>query len=145
MKRKIVIFGNHLPENMILEKTKKVRQQLEKERLSGLQTTTYVSDSSRCYKHADLVNEQLYGDNLHRANGLVHSKLRPPELLAETIQNEKNQHRIVVLVVNYSVDGLTELLKKLGADQCILDLAQTINLEEDIAYFDQKNNSLQVF
>lgn len=148
MKRKIFIFGNHLPENRILEKAQLVRQQIVKEELGSLQTTTFTSDLPRCYKNADSLRVPLYSDNRYRAKGLLGSKLYSPALLAEAIQNgDENQHRIAIAVVNYSEEGVIELLKELGADQCVLDLVSRlrVNLEENVIHFDQEDNSLQLF
>jgi hypothetical protein len=49
--------------------------------------------------------------------------------------------------VNYSEEGVIELLKELGADQCVLDLVSRlrVNLEENVIHFDQEDNSLQLF
>lgn len=147
MKRKIFIFGNCLPSNLIPEKTTEMRHQLKKEGLGELQTTLYVSSSASCYKTADLINEKVNGNNLHRTDGIPSSKLYPPKLLAEIVQGKENHHQIVVLVVNYSTDGLIGLLKNLGSSgKNILGLVhrQKVKLEKDIIFLDQASGSLQI-
>ena len=143
MKRIFVVFGSHLPDNKITEKADKVRQEILKEGLEDLQTTTYVSDLSRCWKHADQVSDLLYGNRHHRVDGLVKSKIYPPKLLAETVHKEVNQHQITILIVNYVLQKeLKELLKGLGAEKFIFNLVPSISLEKDVVYFNQKDMSL---
>jgi hypothetical protein len=148
MKRNIIIFGNHMPFDVLLVKIKEVKKQLNKEGIDEQQTTIYVSDSARCYKTADDVSPRLNGNNFHRTDGIVTSKLYTPFELSQLVQDdEHNFFQIVILVVNYSTEGIVELFKQLGAASCTVELAirLEIDLTKNVIYFRQEDSSLQMF
>ena len=140
---KILIVHSSFPVGTIsLEKSKEIRDFLQKDCKFYLQPTVVISSLVECWKQADTINYLLWGNNKHRWNGVDN------EISHENVKEriEKEGHEIIILVVHYIKLWTMSLIGKLGCTgQENFNLVDQIDFSKNFICFDQKKNFVQVF